>query len=131
MSAANAAHHPVVLVLGAARTMAHALAEFPVCVVSDAKAAERIRKLALRHDVSSQDVRGETGEPVTALTVFARKVRAQMVALGVAAHAPCDSPDHSSKRVLDGTGCDLLVVKAHNRPVTAESKAAPAVRQPT
>ncbi len=118
-------------ILGAARTMAHALAESPVCVFSVAEAEDRIRPLALRHDVSSQDVHVEHGEPAAALGAYARKVRAQMIVLGVRAEAPCESSsDHLARRVLDNVECDLLVVKSPDQPVTVDSEAAPAVPHP-
>ena len=111
--------------------MAHALAESPVCVFSVAAAEDRIRSLALRHDVSSQDVHVESGEPVAALGAYARKSRAQMIVLGVTAHAPCErSSDHLAKRVLDTVECDVLAVKPPEQPVTVDSEAAPAIPHP-
>lgn len=119
-------------ILGAARTMAHALAESPVCVLSVAEAEERIRRLARRYDVSSHDVHVEPGEPVAALTSYARKSRAQMIVLGVSARASREGKsDHPAKRVLDSTDCDLLVVKPRDLPVTVDSEVAPAVPHPT
>ncbi len=118
-------------ILGAARTMAHALAESPVCVFCVAAAEDRIRPLALRHDVSSQDVHVESGEPVAALAAYARKSRAQMIVLGVTAQAPCESSsDHLAQRVLDIVECDVLVVRPRDQLVTVDSEAAPAVPHP-
>lgn len=118
-------------ILGAARTMAHALAESPVCVFSVTEAEDRIRPLALRHEVRSQDVHVEPGEPVAALGAYARRSRAQMIVLGVTAEAPCEgSSDPLAKRVLDTVECDLLVVKPHDQPVTVDSEAAPAIPHP-
>lgn len=147
-------------ILGTARTMAHALAESPVHVFGvipaerhacgAARAAgdatrsgpeepslaaieveARIRRLALRHDVSSHDVHVESGEPVAALVAYARRLRTQMIVLGIGCGVPsADAANHLAQRVLDGIQCDLVVVKPPAPPVAVDIESAPAFPHP-
>ena len=147
-------------ILGAARTVAHALSKSPLCVfsvvspgrrawsgaaaagydvrhgpksptVSLGEVQARMRRLALRHEVPPGEVRVEYGEPAASLALYARQSRTQMVVLGVrSALDPDDRSEQIAERVLDSIECDLLVVKPRDAPVTVDTVSAPAVPHP-
>lgn len=131
-------------IIGAARTMAHALADPPVRLfsavvpgrrdwsgaaaagyeVSSGPEAEpvaeteaRLEKLASRHDIPGDDVRLELGEAVS-LALYARETRAQTIVLGAASRMPAPGAHANAlaEKMLDAVECDLLVVKARHAP---------------
>lgn len=145
------------LVIGAAKTVAAALAHAPVHLYHAiaptqfagmelpgtpppsiretarvAAAQERIREMALRHDLSEESARVEFGLIETSLPAFAREQRAQVVVMGTASRSFPEHAlfEHRVERVLDALECDVLVVKpaGFRTPVSAEH--APAVAQP-
>ena len=131
-------------VVGAARTVASALAGSPVRLFSAllpgrlasyggaaaggdvgfpgqaARVAEteaRLRRLAAHHAISIDDVRVELGEELS-LALYAREARAQMIVLGAGslAVAQGDPGPPLVERMLEALDCDLLVVKARHTP---------------
>jgi universal stress protein E len=133
-------------IIGAARTVAGALAEAPVHLYHvvapqpSAQAAGRrttaeaqIREMAFRHDIPGECVHVELGAVVAALSAFARERRAQVVVMGAVSRSfPGRAAfGHTAEKVLDALACDVLVLKPEGfrSPVSAE--AAPAVPRPT
>jgi universal stress protein E len=146
-------------IIGAARTVAHALADAPVHVYHAviplpqfagagvpgtlppsaqqaarlATAQTRIREMAFRHGIGEENVRVEFGEVEMSLPAFAREQRAQVVAMGAVSRSFRERAlfGHTAEKVLDALECDVLVVKPEGfrTPVTAER--APAVPRPT
>jgi universal stress protein E len=146
-------------IIGAARTVARALADAPVYIYhavapapqltgveapgmpspSAQQAARltaaqgRVREMAFRHDIRDRDVRVEFGTPETSLPAFAREKRAQVVVMGAVSRSFPERAlfGHTAEKALDALECDVLVVKPERfrSPVSAEP--APAVPRPT
>lgn len=147
------------VIIGAARTVALALADAPVHLYHAVAPASRlrtvegaelpqssvspaprlaavrnrVREMALGHDIGEEGVRVEFGVVETSLPAFAREKRAQMVVMGAASRSFPKRAllGHTVEQVLDALECDVLVVKPERfrTPVSAEH--APAVPQPT
>ena len=146
-------------IIGAARTVASALADQPLHIYHAvapppqpggveapgtpspsaqqaarlAAAHGRVREMAFRHDIRDQDVCVEFGTPETSLPAFARAKRAQVVVMGAVSRSLPERAlfGHTAEKVLDALECDVLVVKPERfrSPVSAEP--APAVPRPT
>ncbi len=143
-------------VLGAAKTVAHALAESPVrlfgamrpgrqpvlaTVASAGNAAvsapvtgpvpiveDRLRRLAQRHEIAESDVHVRPGEPAAVLSMFAREWRAQMIVVGAA--PPDTTIAHRAEELLEAVACDVLVVRTAPVASAVSAEAAPAAPQP-
>lgn len=145
-------------IIGAARTVAYALAEAPLHVyhvvaplprpaggipgapstsaqeaARRATAEARIKEMALRHGIRGDCVRVELGVIETALPAFAREVSAQVMVMGAVSRSFPERAlfGHTAEKVLDALACDVLVVKPERfqSPVSAEP--APAMPRPT
>lgn len=146
------------LIIGAAKTVAAALANAPVHLyhaVAPATpfagmevpgtpppsiretarltaAQSRIREMALRHDIGEESARVEFGLVESSLPTFAREKRAQLLVMGAASRSFPERAlfAHTVERLLDALDCDVLIVKpaGFRTPVSAEH--APAVAQP-
>ena len=145
-------------IIGAAGTIAYALAEAPVHIyhavaplprpaggipgapstsaqeaARRATAEARIREMALRHGIRGDCVRVELGVIETALPAFAREVSAQVVVMGAVSRSFPERAlfGHTAEKVLAALACDVLIVKPERfqSPVSAEP--APAMPQPT
>jgi universal stress protein E len=131
-------------IIGAARTVSHALADAPVHLYHSiapaprfgdgevpgtappaireaarlAGAQMRLWQVALQHDIREDQARVEFGLVETALPAFARERRAQVVVMG------------AMSQLVDALDCDVLVVKPERfrTPVSAEHS--PAVPLP-
>lgn len=113
-------------IVGAARTLASALAGSPVCLLSvvspgqpaergAAEIGERLRRLAERHDIPAGDVHVELGE-ARSLALYCREARAQVIVLGAPGAAHGDRGNPLVETLLDTLECDLLGVKARRAP---------------
>ncbi len=146
-------------IIGSARTIAYALTDAPVYIyhavsqtprpadaaipgsssISAQQAARRaavearIKEFAFRHDVLDDWVHVELGAVETALPVFARKVRGQVVVMGAVSRSLPERAliGHTAERVLDALACDVLVVKPERFQCPVSEEPAPAVPRPT
>jgi universal stress protein E len=138
-------------IISAAKTIASALADAPVHVYHAVSpppgmsppatqqaarltaAHERMREMALRHDIPGECVHVEFGRLETSLPGFVRGRRAQVVVTGAVSRSFPERAlvGHTAEKVLDALQCDVLVVKpdGFRSPVSAEH--APAVPRPT
>lgn len=145
--------------IGATRTVAHALADAPMYVYhavapspqppggeipgapspSAQQAARRvtaearIREMALSHAIPVDCVRVEFGSVEAALPAFAREARAQVVVMGVVSRSFPERAliGHTAEKVLDALACDVLVIKPERFQSPVSAQAAPAVPRPT
>jgi universal stress protein E len=143
------------VIVGAARTIAHALADTPVHLYHAVRttpsaeapaappalaerAAQRaavessLRQIASRHDIPEHCVHVESGRVEKLLPSFARSTRAQVVTMGAVSRDSAERAlfGHTAEQVLDALECDLLIMKPEGfrSPVAAEP--APAVARP-
>ena len=130
------------LAIGAAKTLASALADVPVRLYHAALLGEdgltsalasvsetQVRRLAERHEIPERDVRVAFGEPGDSLSRYAREARAQTVVMGVRCGAdPLRAPsERLAERLLDTLECDLLIVKTRYEHPLVSAKPSPAV----
>ncbi len=128
------------IAIGAAKTLASALADVPVHLYhaeaagADGRTSARVsateaevRHLAELHEVPAGHVRVELGEPRDSLPAYLREARAQTLVIGVRS-----GPDRARARnerlaeqLVDPLECDLLVVKARYEHPAVGMKPAP------
>lgn len=146
-------------IVGAAMTIAHALADVPVHIyhavtpslqlgAADvtgasqssaqrsarlADAQRRIREIALRHGIGDENVHVEFGQIDASLPVFAREQRAQVVVTGAVSRTSAERAlyCHTAARVLDALECDVLVVKEEGFRTPVSVEHAPAIPRPS
>lgn len=145
-------------IIGAAKTVAYALADAPVhiyhAVVPSpqlegiavpgtpslpaqtarlAAAQSRIQEMAFRHDIRHENVRVEFGPVEASLPAFARARRAQVVVMGAVSRSFPERAlfGHTAEKVLDALECDVLVVKPERFACPVSAEPAPAVPRPT
>lgn len=124
--------------IGAAKTLAGALADAPVHLhhaaplgeggfaSSRAAASEaEVYHLAELHEIPKADVRVEFADPGESLVGYVREARAQMLVMG-ATFGPRESGE-PAERLIDRLDCDVLVVKTHYEHATVSMKPSPAV----
>lgn len=143
------------MIIAAAMTVGHALAEAPVRIfhavapmpapsgrsepgapslsaqheAQRASAEARMRMMAFRYDMTNDSVHVELGQVETALPAYARDVRAQMVVMGAVSRSLPERAllGHTAEKVLDALACDVLVVKPEGFQSPVSHEAAPAV----
>ncbi len=131
------------VIVGAAKTLSHALADAPVHlyhadVPTAASAARReqvsaaVRELAERHDISTANVSIDSGAVEVALPEFARVAHAGAIVMGALSrrYAQRALLGHKAELVLDAVGCDVLVVKPRNFVCPVSREATPAIPLP-
>jgi universal stress protein E len=128
-------------IIEAAKALSYSLSEAPVHLYhADGFAQatlrnrvyESVRNLAETHNIPSSNIRIVSGAVETTLPEFARTTRADVVVMGALSRTYAQQAllGHKAEQVLDGVGCDVLVVKprAFTSPVSREP--APAIPLP-
>jgi universal stress protein E len=128
-------------IIAAAKAVSYSLSETPVFLyhadgsTQDAhrnRVYERVRDLAERHNIPGADVRIVYGAVETTLPEFARSTRADVIVMGALSRAYPQHAvlGHKAEQVLDGLGCDVLVVKPRGFISPVSREPAPAVPIP-
>jgi universal stress protein E len=146
-------------IIGAAKTVAYALADAPVHVyhavalpspgarevipgapspaarqaARRADAEARIAELALRHDIARACVHLEAGPVASALPAFARRQRTQLIVMGAVSRSFPERAlfGYTAEKVLAALTCDVLIVKPERFQSPVSADPAPAVPRPT
>lgn len=130
------------LAIGAAKTLASALADVPVRLFHAAPhgdggpsgalqslSEQQVRHLAELHEIPLRDAHVRFGNPGESLALYAREARAQTLVIGLSgaprsARAPSEP---LTERLIEALECDLLIVKTRYDHAAVGARPAPAV----
>ena len=130
------------LAIGAAKTLAGALADVPVHLYhaeppaqhagpnpEGVRAEAQVRRLAELHEIGAQQVQVECGVPEELLPRYVRQARAQSLVIGVPSgpSARRHGSEQLTERLVDALECDLLVVKSRYAHAGVGTEPSPAV----
>jgi universal stress protein E len=89
----------------------------------------RVRDLAERHNIRSENITIESGAVENTLPAFAHAARADVVVMGALSRTYTQRAllGHKAELVLDSVGCDVLVVKPRGFQCSVEREPSPAV----
>lgn len=128
-------------IIEAAKAISYSLSEAPVHLYHADESTqgtvrnrvyERVRDLAEAHNIPSTNVRIVTGAVETTLPTFARTTGADVIVMGALSRTYPHQAilGHKAEQVLDGVGCDILVVKPRGFTSPVSREPAPAVPLP-
>ncbi len=126
------------LAIGAAKTLAGALADVPVHLchaespavdgaphVPGEQLEAQVRRLAERHEIAPTQVHVACGTPEEVLSLCVRQARAQSLVLGVPSEPA--ALRRGSERLVERIECDVLVLKTHYAHPGVGTESSPAV----